>query len=81
MIDIEKRREQLLEEINKLTPVQLSKLCVRVTKEILNRDSVDVSIEHNFKQTKKVLVNLIIEHDIEIHSYLDVEGERSDKDE
>lgn len=67
MINKENLKKQMLEQIDKLTPVQLSKLCVRVVKEILKRDPVNISIKNNFEQSKKVLVDLMIKHNIEFN--------------
>ena len=68
MSDIENLKKQMLEEIDNLNPAQLSRLCLNVVKKILKKDPVDNTIKNSFEQSKEVLVNLMIEHNIKIHS-------------
>ena len=58
----------MLEQINNLSPAQLSRLCLDVVKKILKRDPVDNTIKNSFQKSKETLVNLMIEHNIKIHS-------------
>jgi len=63
----EKEKKKLLEQINKLTPKEFSKLCLEVVKKIVNKKPSNETIENHIeKPDKEVLINLMIENDIKI---------------
>ncbi len=64
MTDIEKIKKEMLEQIDNLTPAQLSRLCVNVVKQILKRDPVDNTIKNSFEKSKETLVELMIRNKI-----------------
>ncbi|KKL22603.1 hypothetical protein LCGC14_2433780 [marine sediment metagenome] len=63
----EKEKQELLEQINKLTPVEFSKLCLKIVKKIVNRNPIKETIKNHIEKPDiKVLVKLIIDNDIKI---------------
>jgi len=62
----EKEKKKLLEQINKLTPMEFSKLCLEVVKKIVRREPDETIENHIERPDKEVLINLIIENDIKI---------------
>lgn len=68
MIDIETAKKELLEKIDKLNPVELSRLCLIVIKKILGKDPVDNTIKNGFEKSKETLVDLMIRNNIKIYS-------------
>lgn len=67
MSDIETAKKELLEKIDKLNPVELSRLCLTVIKKILGKDPVD-AIKNSFENSKKTLADLMIKNNIKIYS-------------
>ncbi len=62
----EKEKENLLKQINKLTPMEFSKLCVKIVKKIVGKP-VDKTIgDRIHKDDKEILIKLMIEKDIKI---------------
>ena len=63
----EKEKQELLEQINKLAPVEFSKLCLKIVKKIANRKPIEETIEkHVTRPDIDVLIKLMIENDIKI---------------
>ena len=64
----EEEKQELLEQINSLTPIEFSKLCLKIVKKIVNRVQTDEKIgNHIERPDKDVLIKLIIENDIKIN--------------
>lgn len=57
-------KEKLLEQINKLTPIEFSKLCLRVVKKIVNKEPAENYLQ---KADINVLVKLMLEYDVKIN--------------
>ena len=63
----DKEKEELYNQINNLTPVEFSKLCLKIVKKIVSRKVVGETIEnHIHRPDIDVLVKLMIENDIKI---------------
>ncbi|GAI66778.1 unnamed protein product [marine sediment metagenome] len=57
-------KEKLLEQINKLTPVEFSKLCLRVVKTIVKKEPAE---NYLLKAEKEDLVKLMLEYDVKMN--------------
>ena len=63
----EKEKQKLLEQINKLTPIEFSRLCLKIVKKIVNKKPDDETIEkHVTRPDINVLIKLMIENDIKV---------------
>ena len=65
----EKEKQILLEQINNLTPVEFSKLCLKVVRKIVSKRTVpaEKSINNQVSRAdKEVLIKLMIDNDIKI---------------
>ena len=63
----EKEKKELLDQINKLSPMEFSKLCLNVIKKIMRKQNSEI-IENSTKENdKRVLVDLMIRNDIKIN--------------
>ena len=63
----EKEKQELLEQINKLAPVEFSKLCLKIVKKIVNRKPDNKTIGNHIERPDiDVLIKLMIENDIKI---------------
>ena len=63
----EKEKQELLDQINNLTPTEFSKLCLKVVKKIVNRNTTEETVEnHTHKHDIRILAKLMIENNIKI---------------
>lgn len=63
----EKEIEKLYKQINNLTTVEFSKLCLKIVKKIVSRKPTNEKIEkHIHKPDIDVLIKLMIENNIKI---------------
>ena len=63
----EKEKQELLEQINKLTPIEFSNLCLKVVKKIVKRKPIEETIENRIKKSDKdVLIKLMIKNNIKL---------------
>lgn len=63
----EKEKQDLLGKINKLTPIEFSKLCVKVVKKIVRKESTEKSIENHIDRPDiRILADIMIKNDIKI---------------
>ncbi|KKN19458.1 hypothetical protein LCGC14_0945530 [marine sediment metagenome] len=66
MDDINKIKEEMLKKINELSLAQLSKLCLNVVNTIINKNLNNVKVEATPKESKKILVDLMLSHNIKL---------------
>lgn len=63
----EKEKQELLEQINKLAPLEFSKLCLKIVKKIVSRKSNEETIENHIERPDiEVLVKLMLKNNIKI---------------
>ena len=66
----EKEKQELLEQIDKLTPMEFTKLCLKVIKKIVKKNNNEIIDTYKQKEDKEVLIDLIIKNDIKIKDKL-----------
>ena len=67
----EKEKQELFEQINKLAPVEFSKLCLKVVKKIVNREPIKETIEKHIERPDiEILVKLMLKNKIKIDDNL-----------
>ena len=63
----EKEKQELLDQINKLAPIEFSKLCLKVVKKIVSREPNKETIEKHIERPDiEILVKLMLKNDIKI---------------